>query len=158
MRRRERRRKRSAEFSPTTPRPLSLRQPYQSSFSAVPTFTAQSLYDTANLAMCFRAPCSFAGNTPGSCSAEEVAAIQAFSGRLRESIVGAAKASDGYFFSSCSQHETTCQFVDWFGVRTPGGATMNSTFADWYAGGVGRSVDTPWPGDASCASITHGFC
>ena len=135
-----------------------LTQPYQGAFSSVPTFTAQSIYDTANLGYCFRAPCSFAGNAPGSCSPDEVAAIQAFAGRLRASIEGGAKASDGWFFSSCSQHETTCQAADWFGVTTPAGATMNSTFAAWYAGGVGRAVDVPWPGDATCASITHGFC
>ena len=133
-------------------------QPYQSAFSPVPTFTAQSLYDTANLGYCFRAPCSLAGNAPGSCSPDEVAAIQAFAGRLRASIEDASKPGDGFFLSACSQHETTCQAADWFGVRTPGGASMNSTFAEWYSGGVGRSVDVPWPGDDTCASITHGFC
>ena len=114
--------------------------------------------DTANLGYCVRAPCSFAGNAPGSCSPDEVAAIQAFAGRLRASIEDASKPGDGFFLSACSQHETTCQASDWFGVRTPGGASMNSTFADWYSGGVGRSVDVPWPGDDTFASITHGFC
>jgi hypothetical protein len=84
-------------------------QPYQHAFSTVPTFLSQSLYDTANLGYCYRMPCTLAGNADGSCSAAEVAAIQGFAGSLRASIEGALKPADGYFFLSCSQHETSCQ-------------------------------------------------
>ncbi len=138
-----------------------LTQPYQAAFSAVPTFHAQSLYDTANLDYCYHMPCRMAGNHPGTCSAAEVADIQAFAARLRASLVGAARAGDGWFLQGCSQHETSCRAADWFGVATPSGATMNSTFAEWYSGaGAGRAEDAAWPLDASCApaGFDHGFC
>ena len=135
-------------------------QPYMHAYSTVPTFLSQSLYDTANLNYCFHMPCGLSGNAPGSCSPAEVAAIQAFAGDLRASIEGALKPTDGYFFLSCAQHETSCQVPDWFGVTAPSGATPNSTFAEWYAGaGPGRAADAPWPGGETCDyGITHGFC
>ena len=134
-------------------------QPYQSAYSSVPTFHAQSLYDTANLAYCFHAPCSFSGNTPGSCSPSQVDAIQKFSTDLGDSIKGSVKTTDGYFLQSCSQHETSCRYPDYFNVMTPSGATMNSTFTEWYTGqGPGREEDVSWPKDDTCASISHGFC
>ena len=134
-------------------------QPYQSAYSNVPTFHAQSLYDVSNLRMCFQAPCQFTGNTPGTCTPVQVTAIQQFARDLGESIKSTVKDTDGYFFQSCSQHETTCRYPDWFSVTTPTGATMNTTFTEWYTGtGAGREQDIGWPNDNSCVSIAHGFC
>lgn len=138
-----------------------LTQPYQAAFSSVPTFHAQSLYDIYNLGYCYAMPCHMAGNAPGTCTAAEVADIQGFAARMRASLEGAARAGDGWFLQGCSQHETTCRAADWFGVASPSGATMNSTFAEWYSGmGPGREVDAAWPLDASCqaAGFDHGFC
>jgi hypothetical protein len=138
-----------------------LTQPYQAAFSTVPTFHAQSLYDSAGLSYCYHMPCRLAGRDAGSCNAEQVAGIQAYAARVRASIEGASREGDGWFLQGCSQHETSCRALDWFGVATPNGKTMNSTFAEWWSGaGPGREVDAAWPLDASCAaaSFDHGFC
>ena len=113
-------------------RNLCFVQPYNYAYGLgdVEAFVVQSLVDPANLGICYDMPCSLSGSTSGSCSADEVAAILAFSRALKANITGAQAAfgaRDGHFFDACSFHEQTCRSFDWFGVQVAG-QTMNSSF------------------------------
>jgi hypothetical protein len=142
-------------------------QPYAYAYLDVPTFAVQSLVDPANLGYCYAMNCRLSGNTPGSCNAAQVAAITEFSHELAGSITTAQAPfgdRDGHFFTTCTYHEESCRFFDWFGV-TVGGQTMNSSFYTWYTQGGGasgaRMRDVDWPGDATCAyneQAPHGSC
>jgi Pectinacetylesterase len=131
-------------------------------FSTVPHFILNSMMDTAGLSTCFEAEC----NPYKDCNASQTAAILEYAAELSTSITSAAAAfgdRDGYFVTSCYQHEESCRPQDWFGISI-GGQTANSTFYNWYSGGPpanSRRVDVTWPGDASCApqtDTTHGAC
>jgi hypothetical protein len=70
-----------------------------------------------------------------------------------------------YALTTCRQHEHSCRWVDWYGIRQ-GGQSPAQTFAAWYAhggggDGAGRRLDAPWPSDTSCVanvSFAHGSC
>jgi len=134
-------------------------QPYAYAYLDVPTFVIQSMVDPANLGYCHRMPCNLNGNSNGNCNAGEVQAIQAYATDISQSIAAAQKQfsdRDGRFLTSCSQHEESCRFHDWFNISV-GGKTMNTTFSLWYnsRGSCGDEcvvVDSPWPGDGSCGS------
>lgn len=71
-------------------------------------------------------------------------------------------ARDGYFLTSCFQHEESCRARDWYGI-TIGGQTANNTLYNWYTAGVHANatrIDVDWPGDSSCApqGFDHGAC
>jgi hypothetical protein len=134
--------------------------PYLSNVDGM--FILQSLYDTANLGICFQMGC----NLYTSCNAAEVAAIDQYHLDLLHEVQGAVgnfPARDGVFLTSCYQHEESCRFRDWFGITIRGG-TPNSTFFTWYTQGASAEgssqVDGPWPSDASCApqGFDHGAC
>ena len=141
-------------------------QPYAYSYlDDVPTFVVQSLVDPAGMGFCFKVPCHLNGNTPGSCTAEQLPLIAAYSAELRGNITAAqAKFGkrDGHFLTSCAQHEETCRQYDWFNITIGQGLTMNSTFTKWYTEGGGvegsSAIDVGWPGDDSCRSTAHGAC
>ena len=137
---------------------LCYSQPSAYAYLDVPTFVVQSMADPANFAYCWRPPCSLSGNTPGTCTPQEVAAILVYGSNMAGNITAAQAqfgGRDGKFLTSCQQHEETCRSFDWWGI-TINGATMNSTFTAWYLGtpGVATSVvDAPWPSDATCTCV-----
>jgi hypothetical protein len=145
-------------------------QPYAHYYSTVPTFHIQSLYDTANLAYCFRMPCGLPYTPPSAessgrvCNATEIAAIQDFHTRLLANIVAAEErfgTRDGHFLTSCSQHEESCRAEDFFGISITG-VKMSAALSKWYASAGKESVvyvDVPWPGDGTCrGDLVHGAC
>ncbi len=89
-----------------------------------------------------------------------------FSAELRGNVTYAAETyfpgRDGYFVTSCFQHEESCRAYDYFGI-TVGTATPNSTFWEFYTrGGTAQSrvVDVMFPGDKTCDpfGFRHGSC
>ena len=135
--------------------------PFLSSLDGI--FVVQSMYDTANLGICYGLSCDLPA---GKCSAEQHAAIDAYALEIRDEVLTAVAHfgdRDGFFLSSCFQHEESCRAQDWFGI-TVGGQTPNSTLATWYtssgADPGARRVDAAWPGDGSCMpdGFTHGAC
>lgn len=133
--------------------------PYLTDIDGV--FILQSLYDTAQLGICYSMGC----NLYTTCNASEVAAIDQYHTDLLTNITAVVQPfaqRDGYFLTSCYQHEESCRARDWYGI-TIGGQTANSTFYNWYAHGVNSNsvrVDVAWPGDSSCApqGFDHGAC
>lgn len=131
-------------------------------------FVLQSLYDTAQLGICYGFPC----NLYTSCNATQVDQAVAYSEDLLSNLTTVQAlfpTRDGGFFTSCYQHEESCRARDWYGItiKTSNGvaATANTTFWDWYSNGPSGNgdttvVDVPWPGDNSCApqDFTHGAC
>lgn len=140
-------------------------QPNAYQYLDVPVFVVQSMVDTANLGLCYHAPCSFNGSLPGKCTQTEVSSMLQFATELGDSVVNAQAPfgnRDGHFLTSCSQHEESCRSFDWWGI-TIGGQTMNSTFTTWYNSkgmAEGTSVrDKQWPSDGSCTyQVSHGSC
>lgn len=135
---------------------------YLHPYSTVPTFILNSFMDTASLGICFSATC----NPYTDCNATQLAQILAYGADIAANVTAAVALHgdrDGYFLTSCYQHEESCRAVDWYGI-TVGGQTANSTFYTWYsAGGAdagARRTDVVWPGDASCApqDVNHGAC
>lgn len=129
-------------------------------------FVLQSTYDVANLDICVGISSSWGNIT--TCNATVRAAIDAYASDLRSNVTGAISAAgydqrDGYFITSCYQHEESCQIFDWYGI-TIGGQTPNATFYEWYttsgANPLAKRVDGPWPSDATCApaGVKHGSC
>lgn len=137
--------------------------PYLTDIDGV--FILQSQFDPANLFYSYGMTCNLAA---GSCSAAEVDAIQAYHLDLQTNITSSIAsngftARDGYFLTSCYQHEESCRPPDWYGI-TIGGQTPNATFYDWYVNGArspgSRRIDAPWPSDGSCVAqgYKHGSC
>lgn len=124
-------------------------------------FILNSLYDPANLAICFGFTC----NPYSTCSPTQLAAMTAYHWDLQTNITAGQflyKSRDGYFLTSCFQHEESCRARDWYNINI-GGSTPNSTFYRWYT--IGASVETAlidaeWPADSSCAmqGVDHGAC
>ena len=138
---------------------------YASAPAAPRTFVVQSLSDPTGAGIVIRLPCSFAA---GKCNASMLAALQRYSDGVADAIVGAqaaggaARAEDGFFLTTCAQHEETCADGDWAGISV-GGATMAQAFAQWRtraaAPADSRRRDVPWPGDGSCSpAARHGGC
>lgn len=136
---------------------------------AVPTFIMQSMYDSAQQGIVERLPCNFAA---GACNATWRAYSDAYAEAMYGNLTAIAARygdRDGWFFTSCGQHEETCMNYD-FGDGTPGvgitlqGQTALDTFWKWYnrQGSVAdwRRRDVPWPGDATCQpyGARHGGC
>jgi len=131
-------------------------------------FIVQSQYDTAQLSIVFKLPCSFAA---GTCSPAEAAAVAEYARELGDNVTAARAAfgaRDGAFLTSCAQHEETCTDYDFGGGDEPGitiGAQNGlTTLAKWMAG-EGTAADWarrdgPFPGDATCAPFgaRHGGC
>lgn len=139
-------------------------QPYAYAYLDVPTFVIQSLSDPSNFGFCWGPPCKIKGNSPGSCSTDQLAHFAEYSANLRENITKAQEDfghRDGHFLTACNQHEESCRQYDWWGI-TIDGQTMNSTFTTWYNhGGAApgaKAVDVPWPGDTTCREMGHGSC
>jgi len=117
--------------------------------------------DSAQLAICYNFYC----NPFTSCSTAEVQAMQGYSRDLVSNItavVAPFATRDGYFLTSCFQHEESCRARDWYGI-TINGQTANSTLYAWYTAGVNADatrIDVDWPGDGSCApqGFDHGAC
>jgi len=135
---------------------------YLHAFSTVPTFIMNSFMDTANLGICFSAECNLYNN----CDAAQTAQILAYGADIVSNVTAAVALHgdrDGYFLTSCYQHEESCRAVDWYGISV-GGQTANSSFYAWYMGGGAdpnaRRTDVVWPGDATCApqGVNHGAC
>ena len=133
-------------------------------YSSVPHFMLNSVMDTAGLGICFSAEC----NPFTTCNASQTADILAYAAELQATITASAALfgeRDGYFLTSCYQHEESCRTEDWYGIVI-NGQNANATFAAWYAAGsaaapAARRVDVTWPNDASCAPQTdtrHGAC
>jgi len=129
-------------------------------------FTLQSSYDTAQQAIIFQLPCDYA--QPGGCSAEEQDAFTRYAETLRSTVAQTVQQwfsqRDGYFLTSCYQHEESCTWRDWFGIRIEG-MSANDTLYRWWVesgpkGNDTRRVDVLWPRDGSCApqGFVHGAC
>ena len=109
---------------------LCYTQPHAYAYLDIPTFVVQSVADPANFGICWGLPCSLKGNSPGTCNAQELAAITAFGAWLAGNITAAQSAfvaRDGHFLTSCNQHEESCRQFDWWGISVKG-HTMNETF------------------------------
>jgi hypothetical protein len=103
-------------------------------------FILQSLYDTANLGICFQMGC----NLYTSCNAAEVAAIDQYHLDLLHEVQGAVgnfPARDGVFLTSCYQHEESCRFRDWFGITIRGGTPNSHILHLVHAGGERGGVE-----------------
>jgi O-palmitoleoyl-L-serine hydrolase len=134
--------------------------PYQQSIDGI--FILNSLYDTAQMGLIFDLPC----NLYTTCNVSEAAAVQQYAADLNATITLASSsfpARDGFFLTSCYQHEESCKPWDWFGIDIQGN-TPNSTLYNWYtqSGEQTRLIDVPWPNDGSCApqgtKWDHGAC
>jgi hypothetical protein len=134
--------------------------PYQTS---TPFFILNSLYDTAQMSLIFDLPC----NLYTSCNLTEAAAVQQYANDLKATIIQASSlfpSRDGFFLTSCYQHEESCKPWDWFGIQIQGN-TPNSTLYNWYTKNNVQPttlVDVPWPNDGSCSpqgsKWDHGAC
>ena len=135
---------------------------YLHAFSTVPTFILNSFMDTANLGICFSATC----NPYTDCNATQLAQILAYGADIVSNVTASVALHgdrDGFFLTSCYQHEESCRANDWYRIQISG-QSANNTFAAWYAGGGAdagaRRTDVIWPGDATCApqGVNHGAC
>ena len=127
-----------------------------------PTFVVQSAYDSYQMGAILHESCNLA--VQGNCNPTQVAQIATYSSVLRNNVtsaVAATGARDGYFVTSCWQHEETCQWIDWAGITI--GSTMQTVFIEWLNGGPvddSRRVDGTFGSDPTCApqGVVHGSC
>ena len=128
----------------------------------VPVFVIQSMYDPIQYMGILRLGCDLPNNN---CNAQQTAAAQAYHLDILANVTMAQApygSRDGYFLTSCYQHEESCRAWDWYGITINGG-TMNTSFYTWYHNGGGvpgtRQVDVAWPGDNTCVgNVMHGAC
>lgn len=124
----------------------------------------QSMYDSSQLNIAFGVSCNL--NT--TCNADQIAAIDQYHNDLRDTIVSTIylaheSSRDGYYLTSCFQHEESCQPFDWYDIKI-NGLSPNETFHNWYTKSCKDSscvaIDVDWPNNLSCApySSIHGAC
>ena len=113
-------------------------------FVQEPLFVVQSRFDEFQLMALLRLPC-FKGRSyvppykPSTCTASEIAAIDAFGADLLSQaapVVSSANKRGGTWLVSCIQHNVNALISN---------VTEEAAFADWMAGGpLGRAIGDKW--------------
>lgn len=123
----------------------------------------QSMYDSSQLSIVYRLSC----NMYSTCNSEELQAIDQYHKDIRDTLVSTIflafqSSRDGYYLTSCFQHEESCQAFDWYNICI-NNASPNETFYSWYMKDNTKEVfaiDVDWPNDISCPmnGAIHGSC
>jgi len=125
----------------------------------VPVFITNSLYDTFQTSSILQLGCD-PGHT-GNCTDKQLSEFQQYRDDMLTVLSEVTNnPRDGYFLNGCYQHESSCQDIDFMGIKI-NGQTALQTFSNWYfqKSSATKLFDVRWPNDATCRPADqHGPC